>query len=464
MKTDTSTATKTTLPPPLVTSTDSPSPTTTSFPPLAVTSTDSPSPTTTTFPPKITSSAVPFLNHPQLSSSSTLAFPTVPNTFVTISSALQPVQAKPSPTNIALAPAISDTTTPTTSRSPIITNGLSTTSTAARQLETSVTETISTSVVPVADSVTMPTDGLGPEQYRDNGKVHLDAGSVAGIAVGSSIGTMVIAAMLFIIWRKWGKGGPSKRSSDEDSPSSGSAAGGVRQYLPRRFTHKSDDRIMNELIQGAYSVENGARNSYLDQMPANSSGYLEEKRRSLEDDEVPILPAEPEQVAQPGFKRTKRISRWLGRQDSEMMNPMMARASLVSNATGLRTLDLRSMSGWGSDDGYSEYTRFTLPPTQLQPAPRRVDETPEDVVLPEPLDIKKAEQPDAQGVDVRIRDSTPIAQFPSPEELKLPPAIGRPPSVTARTEVTGRSSGSWNTWGVMQHREKPKGWKEKMGM
>lgn len=188
----------------------------------------------------------------------------------------------------------------------------------------------------------------------------------------------------------------------------------------------------------------------MDQMPINGNGYMEEKmQRYEEDDEIPIMLPEPEPVA-PRFKRTKRISRWLGRHESQMLNPNLARASFVSNATGLQSLDLRSMSGWGSEDGYSEYSRYTEPPTTLQPAPRRED--------------AERRQPQIQGVDIRVRDSTPITQFPSPEELKLPPPPVRPPSVAARTEVTGRSSGTWNTWGVMQHRDQPKGWKDKLGM
>lgn len=276
-------------------------------------------------------------------------------------------------------------------------------------------------------------------------------------------------ALLFLLYKKW-----NRRTDRDDSDNNSNAGSSVRQYLPRRFTHKSDDRIMNELMTAAYSAENGGgRNSYQDKMPVNVNGYLmEEKQRSLEeggdddDDEMPVMVPEPEPVARPGFKRTKRISKWLGRQDREMLNPMSARASFVSNATGLRTLDLRSMSGWGgSDDGYSEYTRSTEPPSRLRPPPRQKPQP--EPAYPEPLRVARDEPedvPDVQGLGVQVRDSTPIEQFPSPEALNLPPPPGRPPSVAAPTEVTGRSSGTWNTWGVMQHREEPKGWKSKLGM
>lgn len=289
-----------------------------------------------------------------------------------------------------------------------------------------------------------------------------------------------MAAIIFFLYKKWGKRSEKITSDNSDSdPASGS---GVRRYLSRRYTHKSDDRIMNDLMTAAYSAESGRRDSFQDQMPVNVNGYLTEKKRQMtEDDEIPIMMmSEPEPVAQPAFKRTKRISKWLRRHDSQMLNPDLARASLASNATGLRSLDLESMSGMGSDDGYSDYGRSTEPLSNLRPPPRQKKQ--EQPTYSEPLNTKgdvqeeqdereeqdeqdeQEEIPNLQGLNVRIRDSTPVAQFPTPEELNLPPPPGRPTSIAARTENTGRSSGTWNTWGVTQHREEPKGWKAKLGM
>ncbi|KAK9772066.1 hypothetical protein AB5N19_11688 [Seiridium cardinale] len=442
---------------PVPTKYDSPSPTTTTFPPPAVTSTASASLTTATFPPATKLTATPFFNHPELSSATSILYSSTSSIIPLIPSSSKPVTSKPSPTTtaIVLAPAITGTSSPTIIRSTTSSDAPWPSESTAHDVMADMT----TTPAAAAQATVSPTDGLGPEQFRDDGHPHLDAGTVAGIAIGSSASTILVVALLYFFWRRWKRRDGYVESRDDSGSNSGSNTG-MRQYLPRRFTHKSDDRIMNELMAAAYSAENGGRNSYADQMPVNSKGYIREKNRSLEEDEIPIMPAEPEAVAKPGFKRTKRISRWLGRQDSDMLNPMSARASFVSNATGLRTLDLRSMSGWGSDDGMSDYGRYTIPVPRRKPEPRQEEK--QEVEMPEPLQVPRDEEPIVQALNVRVQDSTPVAEFPSPEELNLPPPPGAPPSVAGRTENTGRSSGTWNTWGVMQHREQPKGWKEKM--
>lgn len=307
---------------------------------------------------------------------------------------------------------------------------------------------------------------------------------------------MLVVALIFVLLRKWNR---KQRRNDAGSESGGSSSGsgGVRRMLTRRFTHKSDDRIMNELMTAAYSNENpGGRNSFAERqgldVDGGSNGYIREKLGAgiAEEDEHPILrqqqqeQQQQQQQAKPQFKRTKRISRWLGRQngeDDDMMNPHSARASLASNATGLRTIDLRSMSGWGGSEYGEYYGRDSVPPLPRGAIPPREDPEAERraPLSGEELDREEAEaarreREEAryeeemmmqQGQDVRVRDSTPVAKFASPEQLKLPPPpVMRPTSAAARTEVTGRSSGTWNTWGVMQHREQPKGWKAKLGM
>lgn len=308
---------------------------------------------------------------------------------------------------------------------------------------------------------------------------------------------MLVVALIFVLLRKWNR---QQGRNDAGSESGGSSSGGVRRMLTRRFTHKSDDRIMNELMTAAYSNENpGGRNSFAERqgldVDGGSNGYIREKLGAgiAEEDEHPILRQQQQekqqQQAKPEFKRTKRISRWLGRQNQgggddgdggDMMNPYSARASLASNATGLRTIDLRSMSGWGGSEYGEYYSRDSVPPLPRGAIPPREDPETErraplsgeeldreerEAELARAREQARFEEEMMQGQDVRVRDSTPVAKFASPEQLKLPPPpVLRPTSVAARTEVTGRSSGTWNTWGVMQHREQPKGWKAKLGM
>lgn len=171
---------------PTTTGTDLPSPTTTTFTPPTITKTNSSFSTTTTIPPKITSSAVPFLNHPQLSSSALPSSISISSSSIVISSAHVSVTTKPTPTSagIVLAPAVSDYTSITTTPSPILSNAPTSSATAAHLAVPDITSSSSVA----AESVATTTDGLGsnPINHDDYGRVHLDAGSVAGIAVGSS--------------------------------------------------------------------------------------------------------------------------------------------------------------------------------------------------------------------------------------------------------------------------------------
>ncbi|KAF3024896.1 hypothetical protein E8E14_012573 [Neopestalotiopsis sp. 37M] len=469
-------------PPPATTSTKSslappPSPTTTTSivsPPPATTTNLSPviPPTTTTSTSSaITKTASPYFNHPELSTTGT----SVRTTVISSSAPRTTSAADSSPQPVLLNPAASTvdgtglTTTATRSlASPAYTNALTSTIDAERLVSMSTTSA-------TAEAVTVPTGGLGFEEHRE--RLHLDAGAVAGIAIGSSVATMLIAALVFFFWRKWNR---QQRRDETGSESGASTGSGVRRMLTRRFTHKSDDRIMNELMAGVYSNESGGgsdRNSFMDRQMQDGNGYIREKfgngsKPEVVEDELPVMANPPKTVAaKPQFKRTKRISRWLGRQDNddeEMMNPHSARASLASNATGLRTIDLRSMSGWGGSE-YGEYfSRDSMPPLPMAAIPPKEDpEVEKRKPLSSEVDMARREEEESQNVqgqDVRVRDSTPVTKFASPEELKLPPPPGRPTSVAARTEVTGRSSGTWNTWGVMQHRDQPKGWKERLGM
>ncbi|ETS73568.1 hypothetical protein PFICI_14514 [Pestalotiopsis fici W106-1] len=477
-KADSPPTTQTVPPPPATTSKSSslalppPAPTTTTsipLPPPATTNT-SPSapPTTTSRSSASTKTASPFFNHPELSTTGTL----VRTTVISSSAPRTTTAADSSPQPILLNPAVSTvdgTGFATATRSPTFysSNALTSSVDAEREVSMSTSAT--------AEAVTAPTGGLGFEEHHE--RLHLDAGSVAGIAIGSSVATMLIAAMVFFFWRKWNR---QQRRDDAGSESGASTGSGVRRMLTRRFTHKSDDRIMNELMAGVYSNESGGgdRNSFMDRQMQDGNGYIREKfgsggssKAEVEEDELPIMAQPPKAAAVPGkpqFKRTKRISRWLGRhdEDDDMMNPNSARASLASNATGLRTIDLRSMSGWGGSE-YGEYfSRDSMPPLPMGAIPPREDpEVEKRKPLSSEMDDEREEQSqNVQGQDVRVRDSTPVTKFPSAEELKLPPPPGRPMSVAARTEVTGRSSGTWNTWGVMQHRDQPKGWKERLGM
>ncbi|KAI1869676.1 uncharacterized protein JN550_005657 [Neoarthrinium moseri] len=456
--------------PPAVTSTANPPPalpavttTTSAAPPPPALTTTAPSPppavTTTAPPPPPATTSTTNRGPPPVTKFSTLS----PSTTIPIASAapapvLSSLTSNPRPITTAapvtsLASSLSFVTSLSsatkTSQSLIVSNA-PTSDSPARQVQSSTPSTTATTAVSVETAVD---DGLGRAQTGDSEAAANRRGvSGTGIALGTIAGIAFVVTVLFFLW-KWRK---RRNASGSDSGSSSSFGTGQVTSgfnIARRFTHKSDDRIMNELMVAAYSAENGQQGGYQNDMQPSGNQYLDEKRRGPENEAHPAL--------QPEFRQDPSISKWLNRQSRQMLNPMSARASVVSSAAGLRPLDLRSMSGWGDDD-MSELGRNAVPPP-LQPRNGPYQGNGASMPPMPPMPTYLPRQAEADIPDSYLREQN-AARPPSPGELKLPPPPGRPSSMAAPTEITSRSSGTWNTWGVMQHRDKPKGWKDKLGI
>jgi hypothetical protein len=108
---------------------------------------------------------------------------------------------------------------------------------------------------------------------------------------------------------------------------------------------------------------------------------------------------------------------------------------------------------------------LVTPPLRLDPkfhAPQRDDEG--TLASSDTVRDTRGAAPAAAAAAAADAEPDPALIFQriptEPDTRSPPPPPTRVPSMVARTELTSRSSGSWNTWGVMQHREKQKGWKD----
>ena len=199
---------------------------------------------------------------------------------------------------------------------------------------------------------------------------------------------------------------------------------------PAPASNRSDSRIINEMMVTSYQAGDPSVNSY-----DYVGGFLDEKRQAAYAENETAIPARPAAAAQHGQKHS--VSSWLGNHTPEMLNPLTARASMTSSAAGLKT------------PGLPRENEDTMPPMpQMDP---RFQQGP-----PQPPSFVPAS-----------RQPMPAEYYypinPNPDRAPPPPAR----MSMARTETTTRTSGTWNTWGVEQHRPNPNGsgnWKGRLGL
>ncbi|KAH8682759.1 hypothetical protein BX600DRAFT_492739 [Xylariales sp. PMI_506] len=284
-----------------------------------------------------------------------------------------------------------------------------------------------------------PTDN----HSESTGGVH-KASVRVGIAAGTIAGVGLIT-ITFVLWKWYSK----RKSGGNFHWFSRSQPAGDNPGDRRRWTQKSDGRIMDELMVAAYSAENGgARNSL-----EHEGDYYNKKGRRPEfvDDRPPDLPPQP--PAKPDTPYNRPIFVWLSRMSRNMLNPMMARASFVSNSTVSRGFESTPPSPTRGSNGEARGRRMR--DTQRAPSYASGD----DLETSDNAEITLEAPNSVQEVDLSYyRERLP------PEPALPEPSKVRVPSMVARTETTSRSSGTWNTWGVTQHRDKPQGWMSKLGM
>ncbi|KAI0127379.1 hypothetical protein BJ170DRAFT_683226 [Xylariales sp. AK1849] len=423
--------TKTTSPPPAAATTTTTSidstRTTTSVRPPSVTSTAA---TTTTAPPA--APQVTLTTRTTLSTSSTLN--SVATTSVTFAPAL-PLNPFVPATSSSTPPLLISTTSPpplistaspvlistatsplliSTTTSPLLISTASSSTILAEQTQPVTSTVTATSAAETAaeSAAQSAVSGDGLTGINDTeASADRKAVSGAGIAIGTVAGVAILVTLCVLLW-KWRKRRSLSKGDDATGrpPSTG--------FLSRRATHKSDKRIMDNLMVAAYSAENGERDSFSEQMAADGSDLINEKSLPRpEEDELPIL--RPEATAKPRSRLSRSVSTWLKRQSTQMMNPMEARASIVTVAPDLRPLDLRSMSGWGSDDGMTEPGRIALPPLP-PPPPNTVAQSDRDDRASEPSPTPENSKPSLSETD----------QAPPPP----------PPSTVAQSDRGDRAS------------------------
>ncbi|KAH8657830.1 hypothetical protein BX600DRAFT_514379 [Xylariales sp. PMI_506] len=321
----------------------------------------------------------------------------------------------PSPTSTTFTTSTTSTTSATGNTSSHSITSVSFTSTLSTVTTSSVTSTTTTSplaalTTTVAPTITtsrskatQPTSSITsqPQLSHDvdrgpaggqNGSI--SAGLGAGIGLGI-VGGIALAAAGFFLWRKLRRRSRSKREWEARNSS--------HTHLDGPDDHGSWP------IGGAFVPTFGSN----DNAPSgqfNENGYLREKAAPVE------YSAEEPAAPEAGRSRlSTMVSTWMQRHTSQMIDPMSARASRISGATGV--------TGW----------------SPIAPGGAALDSS-DSIAWP---------SEGAKSANVSARP-----------ELRLPP----PPAPTvAPTEVTNRTSGTWNTWGVIQHREnKSEGWTKKI--
>ncbi|KAK8117745.1 uncharacterized protein PG998_006026 [Apiospora kogelbergensis] len=260
--------------------------------------------------------------------------------------------------------------------------------------------------------------------------------SKAAIALGVIGGVGFLVAIGFVIWKLWSR---KKRAKvDYSSPRAELVGNGQpRPGAGPTGLNRSDSSVMGSLMGHVYRAEDGGSQV--------GGTYMDEKRRpGSRDDLDPILPREPEPVAQ---RNESPVGSWLSRQSSTMLNPLTARASMTSSAAGefRRAQQGQQPRPDDSVSQFGEESPPTLDPRFQPPVPS----------MPQQFQQQMPQQQSQQQAAGEYY--YPIAI--DPQKVPPPPAPQR-----LSVAETNRTSGTWNTWGVQQHRgaEKPKGWKAKL--
>lgn len=264
-----------------------------------------------------------------------------------------------------------------------------------------------------------PTGGNNLAEARKSSEPQPMSKVGIGFGVVGAVGFLVGIGFLVWYFRK-----RFRRNKDR-----GQSRGFSSAPPPAPASNRSDSRIMDELMAASYQTGDKPTNSY-----EYVGGFMDEKRQAAyAENEMPI-PERPAPAAQHGQKHS--VSSWLGNHTPDMLNPLTARASMTSSAAGLKT------------PGLPRETEGTMPPVpQMDPRFQQ-------------------EQPPPMNFAPVPRQPMPAEYYypinPNPERAPPPPAR----MSMARTETTTRTSGTWNTWGVEQHRPDPNGngWKGRLGL
>ncbi|KAK8057418.1 hypothetical protein PG996_011355 [Apiospora saccharicola] len=259
--------------------------------------------------------------------------------------------------------------------------------------------------------------------------------SKAAIGLGVVGGIGFLVAIVFLIWKFWWV--RRKKASSNQAPRAELIANDNARpgNGPGGGLKRSDSSALGSIMGKVYRAEDGGSTSNYQV----GGTYMDEKRRlGAQDDQQSILPREPDPVAHPanGDRSESPVGSWLKRQSTNMLNPLTARASMTSSAAG----GLKMTEPPRPDDSASQYGGDAGPPTM---DPRFQPPVP---TMP----------PQYQPQQATGEYYYPIAI--DPQKIPPPPAPQR-----YSVAETNRTSGTWNTWGVQQHRPgEPKGWKAKL--
>ncbi|KAK8022560.1 hypothetical protein PG993_013327 [Apiospora rasikravindrae] len=350
----------------------------------------------------------------------------------------------PGVTSTTSPPAGATTTSPPTAQPVIATSVLSKTTLVSSVLPagspiipTSIDSRPSSTVrqtKPDGTASAVPANGIA-EKGGDNGGGGGDGISKTAIGFGVVGAVGFLVAVGFLIWKFWwcrrkkaNQEQPPRAEliASDNAPRPGAGpAGGLK---------RSDSSVMGSLMGHAYRAEEGG-DMYDHQVGGT---YMDEKRRpGSREDRDPILPREPEPVANPNNDRSESpVGSWLKRQSTRMLDPLTARASMTSSAAG----GFKMTEQPRPDDSVSQFGGDQMPPTM---DPRF--------------------QPPMPAMPPQYQPQQPTGEYYFP--IAIDPQKVPPPPAPQRLSVaeTNRTSGTWNTWGVQQHRDgKPKGWKAKL--
>ncbi|ORY68376.1 uncharacterized protein BCR38DRAFT_521450 [Pseudomassariella vexata] len=345
---------------------------------------------------------------------------------------------------------------PTETTSSITSSTTTNTESPAKQVQNTATSGApATSTSDSSDGIGQPVQGESVTSSNQRGTIG------AGIAVGTIAGVGLLVSLIFLLW-KWRR---RRSHANQDHLSNLPPAG----YRPRQpgGSVKSDTRIMDELMAAAYDAENGG-DAYGGPGHGvwDDGGYMREKHGGYEDDEDAIL--QPEPTAAPKLKES--VSNWLNRHSHHMVNPLEARASMVSSTAGnlppgtLPPMSPRYVPSVYIPSSAESAIQVAAVPPPLDPRfnpAQRSEPNPVPAEMPEPDSLgiymsKKAKQ--EQELSYYFQDIPPELQSQAKQTAPTP--------AVAPTEFTSRTSGTWNTWGVMQHRNEPQqsSWKEKFSL
>lgn len=294
----------------------------------------------------------------------------------------------------------------------ILPTSFSTSKTAARQVSSGST---------ASEPPSRPTGGNALSEAQTSGGPQPMSKVGIGFGVVGAIGFLVGIGFLAWYFRK-----RFRRAKDR-----GQSRDFASAPPPAPASNRSDSRMINEMIMASYQTGNQSVNSY---DYVGGGGYMDEKRQAAYAENEMAVPQRPAPAVQHGQKHS--VSSWLGNHTPEMLNPLTARASMTSSAAGLKT------------PGLPRENEDSMPPMP-QMDPRFQQEQQPQTFVPVPRQPMPAEY------------YYPIN--PNPERAPPPPAR----MSMARTETTARTSGTWNTWGVEQHRPNANGsgnWKGRLGL